>query len=92
MSISKKEFFRQSAFYLLILGMLGTVASYFAGTAAGGGMEAGALNKAMELHEQAATLSLWLSIITVLLYAGLHFSKYKRSWLRMIAVLMVYPD
>ena len=84
----KKEFFRQSAFYLLILGMLGTVVSYLAGNAAGEGMEEGSLNKAMELHEQAATISLWLTIITALVYAGIYFLKYNRSWLRIIAVLL----
>jgi uncharacterized membrane protein len=84
----KKEFFRQSAFYLLILGMLGTVASYLAGNAAGEGMEEGPLNKAMELHEQAATISLWLTIITALVYGGIYFLKYNRSWLRIIAVLL----
>lgn len=84
----KKEFFRQSAFYLLILGMLGTVASYLAGNAAGEGMEEGALSKAMELHEQAATISLWLTIITALVYAAIYFLKYKRTWLRIIAVLL----
>ena len=84
----KKEFFRQSAFYLLILGMLGTVASYLAGNAAGEGMEEGALSKAMELHEQAATISLWLTIMTALVYAAIYFLKYKRTWLRIIAVLL----
>lgn len=82
----KKEFFRQSAFYLLMLGMLGTVVSYLAGNAAGEGMEEGPLNTAMELHEQAATISLWLTIITALVYAGVYFLKYNRSWLRIIAV------
>ena len=84
----KKEFFRQSAFYLLILGMLGTVVSYLAGNAAGKGMEEGPLSKAMELHEQAATISLWLTIVTALVYAGIYFLKYNRSWLRIIAVLL----
>ena len=86
----KKEFFRQSAFYLLILGMLGTVVSYLAGNAAGEGMEEGALNKAMELHEQAATISLWLTIITALVYAGIYFLKYKKGWLRIICCITFY--
>lgn len=84
----KKDFFRQSAFYLLLLGMLGTVASYLAGKAAGEGIEEGPLNKAMELHEQAAAISLWLTIITTLVYAGIYFLKYNRSWPRIIAVLL----
>ncbi len=84
----KKEFFRQSAFYLLILGMLGTVASYLAGNAAGEGMEEGPLNKAMELHEQAGTVSLWLTIATALVYAVIYIFKYHKSWLKIIAVLL----
>jgi len=84
----KKEFFRQSAFYLLILGMLGTVVSYLAGNAAGEGMEEGSLNKAMELHEQAATISLWLTLATALVYTGIYFFKYKMSWPRVMAVLL----
>ncbi len=84
----KKDFFRQSAFYLLVLGMLGTVVSYLAGNAAGEGIEEGTLKKAMELHEQAATISLWLTIITALVYAGIYFFKNNRSWLRIIAVVL----
>lgn len=83
----KKEFFRQSAFYLLLLGMLGTIISYVVGNAAGEGMEEGSLRRAMELHEQAATISLWLTIVTTLVYAGIYFLNYNRSWLRIIAVL-----
>lgn len=83
----KKEFFRQSGFYLLILGMFGTVVSYLAGNSAGEGIEEGPLNKAMELHEQAAIISLWLTIITTLVYAGIYFLKYNKSWLRIIAIL-----
>ena len=84
----KREFFRQSAFYILILGTLGTVASYLAGNAAGDGMEEGSLNKAMELHEQAATISLWITIITALVYTGIYFLKYNRSWLKVTAILL----
>ncbi|KAF0239792.1 DUF2231 domain-containing protein [Sediminibacterium sp.] len=84
----KKEFFRQSAFYLLVLGMLGTVVSYLAGNAAGEGMEEGPLNKAMELHEQAATISLWLTIITALLYGVIYFLKFNKGWLRIIGFLL----
>jgi uncharacterized membrane protein len=68
--------------------MLGTVVSYLAGNAAGEGMEEGTLNKAMELHEQAATISLWLTIITALVYAGIYFLKFNKRWLKIIAVLL----
>ncbi|OMP74785.1 DUF2231 domain-containing protein [[Flexibacter] sp. ATCC 35208] len=84
----KKVFFRQSAFYLLILGTLGTVVSYLAGNAAGEGLEEGPLNKAMELHEQAATIALWLTIITSAVYLCIHFFKYYKSWARIISVIL----
>jgi len=84
----KKQFFRQSALYLLVLGMLGVLISYIAGHAAGEGVEEGPLNKAMGLHEQAATISLWLTLITALLYAGIYFFKYNNNWLRIIATLL----
>ncbi len=84
----KKEFFHQSAFYLLILGTLGTIVSYLAGNAAGEGMEEGSLSKAMELHEQAATISLLLTVITALVYGVIYFLKYNRSWLRIAGVLL----
>lgn len=84
----KKDFFRQSAFYLLLSGTIGTVVSYLAGNAAGEGMEEGTLNKAMDLHEQAATIALWLTIITTLVYGIIYFLNYRKSWLRMIAVLL----
>lgn len=59
--IFKKEFYSKAGFYLLILGTLGVVAAYFSGNFAGEGVtESGALGKALEVHEQAAELSLWL--------------------------------
>lgn len=84
----KKDFFKLSAFYLLLLGTIGTIVSYFAGEAAGDGMEEGTLGKAIELHEQAATIALWLTIITALVYTIIHLLKYRKGWLRIIAVIL----
>jgi uncharacterized membrane protein len=83
-----KIFFRQAAFYLLILGTLGAIASYFAGKAAGEGMEEGPLLTAMQLHQQAATIALWLTIVTAALYLVLFFYKYKTKWTRIICVFI----
>jgi uncharacterized membrane protein len=83
-----RQIFHKTAFYLLVMGMLGTAGSWFVGRAAGSGMDDGALNKAMELHERAATLSLWLSITSVLIYAGIYIFKYNQYWLRTIAVVV----
>ncbi|MCL4550335.1 MAG: hypothetical protein M1495_17415 [Bacteroidetes bacterium] len=60
----KKEFFSTAAFYLLILGTLGVVAAYFTGQYAGDGItEVGALKQALETHEEAAELTLWVMVV-----------------------------
>lgn len=86
--ISKKEFFKKAAFYLLLIGALGTTASYLSGNAAGKGIEAGSLKKAIELHEQAATISLWLTIITVITYLTIAIVNYKKRWARIVSVML----
>lgn len=59
--IFKKEFYSKAGFYLLILGTLGVVAAYISGNFAGEGVtETGALGKALDVHKEAAELSLWL--------------------------------
>ncbi len=61
--VFKKEFFSKAGFYLLILGTIGVVAAYFSGDAAGDGItEQGPLKQALETHEEAAQLSLWLMV------------------------------
>lgn len=59
----KKEFFNKAGLYLLILGTLGVVLAYLSGNYAGHGVtEEGSLKQALEVHEEAATLTLWLMI------------------------------
>ena len=84
----KKPIFRQTAFYLVITGALGTIASYLAGNAAGEGIEEGPLGKAVEMHEQAATISLWLTIATALVYLAITIFKYKKSWARIVSIVL----
>lgn len=61
---AKNEFYSKAAFYLLILGTLGVIAAYFSGNAAGEGIsEEGTLKQAIELHEDAASLTLWLMVL-----------------------------
>ena len=86
--IFKKSFFRQAAFCLLILGTLGTIVSYLAGNSAGDGMEEGTLGKAMELHEQAATIALWLTVFTAVIYLATAFFKYQKNWARITSVIL----
>lgn len=90
-TIWKKEFFSKVGFYLLILGTLGVVAAYFSGNLAGGGItEAGPLKEALETHEEAALLSLWLMAgVAVLRIALVIFKKYSGS-LQWVAVLLFF--
>ncbi len=83
-----KPFFSQSAFYLLLLGTFGTIGSYLSGDAAGEGIEEGALGKALELHEQAATITLWLAILTAIVYIGIYVFKYSKPWAKIVSVLL----
>ncbi len=89
--IWKKDFFSKVGFYLLILGTLGVVAAYFSGNLAGGGItEAGPLKEALETHEEAAQLSLWLMIgVAVIRIALLLFKKYSGS-LQWVAILLFF--
>ncbi len=84
----KKDFFYPFALNLLFLGMLGTIVSYLAGNAAGSGMEEGDLSKAMELHEQAATITLWLTILTAAVHAGIYFSKNTKNWMKIAGLVL----
>jgi uncharacterized membrane protein len=84
----KTAFFRQGALFLLILGTLGSIASFFAGKAAGDGMDEGSLGIAMEQHKQAAILSLWLTIVTAVLYLAVYFLQNKKVWVKVLSVLM----
>jgi uncharacterized membrane protein len=85
---SPKAFFRQAAFFLLILGTAGVLAAFFSGNAAGDGMEEGSLGKAVELHEQAAQFTLWLTLATLTLRIGAEFLKQNTRWLKVAAFVL----
>jgi uncharacterized membrane protein len=86
--LSKKEFFSNAAFYLLLLGAIGATVAYFSGSYAGEGIEEGPLAAPMELHEQAATITLWLAIITALFRSAIFYFKYNRTWTKWIGILL----
>ncbi|NOU48329.1 MAG: DUF2231 domain-containing protein [Bacteroidales bacterium] len=86
--ISKKEFFGTAAFYLLILGALGAIAAYMSGDFAGEGIEEGPLKIPMELHEQAATITLWLAIGTALFRAVIFYFNYSRKWTKVVGIVL----
>ena len=84
----QKEFLRKAALCLLITGALGTIASYLAGNAAGEGMEEGTLGKAIALHEQAATVALWLTAFTALVYLAIFYFRYNKNWARIVSIVL----
>ncbi|MBS1653262.1 MAG: DUF2231 domain-containing protein [Bacteroidetes bacterium] len=84
----KTIFFREAAFYLLVLGTLAALLSYFSGRAAGSGMEEGALSRAMELHEQAARSALGLAVSTSWVYGVFHFLGYHKTGPRIMALIL----
>lgn len=85
---SKKEFFSNAAFYLLLLGALGASSAYLTGSYAGEGIEEGPLKAPMELHEQAATIALWLSIVTALFRVVLFYFKFNRTWTKWLGIIL----
>lgn len=69
--IFKKDFFGKAGLYLLIFGTLGVIAAYISGNIAGDGLtEAGPLKNAIESHQDAALISLWIMSITSVLRIG----------------------
>ncbi|MBD0777041.1 DUF2231 domain-containing protein [Maribacter sp. ANRC-HE7] len=86
--ISKKQFFKDTSFYLLLLGALGAIVAYISGSYAGDGMTDGILQKPMELHEEAATITLWLAIITALFRVSLYYFKFERTWSKWVGIIL----
>jgi uncharacterized membrane protein len=85
---TKKDFFSSAAFYLLLLGALSASVAYLSGSYAGEGIEDGPLKIPMELHEQAATITLILAIATALFRSVILFFKYKQSWAKWVGILL----
>lgn len=63
----KRDFFTKAGLLMMLLGTAGVVAAYFSGDFASEGLtEAGPLKMAIERHEAAAELTLWLMVATVI--------------------------
>ncbi len=85
---TKKSFFRDAATYLLVLGAMGAAAAYLSGDYAGEGIEDGPLKVPMELHEQAASVTLWLAIITAVFRVVVTYLKYDHRWTTWVFVVL----
>ena len=86
--ITKKEFFKNAAVFLLLMGALGAIAAYISGNMAGEGIEEGPLKQPLDRHELAATITLWLATITALLRAATFYFKYNRSWVKWAFIIL----
>ena len=84
----KQDFFHKAAFYLLLLGALGAIDAYISGTYAGSGIEEGPLKGPMELHQNAATITLWLAITLAVFQALVYYFKYNRRWVKWVMVIL----
>jgi len=84
----KKILFRKIAFYLLLLGAVGAIAAYLSGSYAAEGVVTGRLVEAIEAHEEAALISLWLAIITAIYRAAILYFKYDRKWTKWVGILL----
>lgn len=88
-AITKRESFTQTGFYLLILGALGVIAAFITGSQAGSGItEEGALKQALENHEEAATLTIWIVSIAVAFRIALVLLKKFKGVLKMVSLAL----
>ncbi|MBK6622388.1 MAG: hypothetical protein IPH04_09245 [Saprospirales bacterium] len=85
---NKREFFRQGSFFLLLLGTLGAAAAFLSGNIAGDGMDEGALGQAMELHEQAALITLLISMVALAFRISAPYLKWKETRKRTLGVAL----
>lgn len=87
--LKKREFFTQAGFYLFSLGALGVIAAFITGSQAGDGIvEEGALKKALETHEEAATLAIWVASIAALFRIALFLLKKYSGVLKMVSLAL----
>lgn len=85
--ISKREFFKHITISLVVLAALGAIAAYLSGDEAGEGIENGPFKIPMDLHEDAALITLLLSIVLAVYKLGSYFFEY--SFFKMKAISLV---
>lgn len=87
--LTKREFFTQAGFYLFTLGALGVIAAFITGSQAGDGIvEAGALKRALETHEGAAELTIWVVSIAAVFRIALFLLKKYSGVLKMVSLAL----
>ncbi len=86
--ITKKEFFKNAAVFLLFLGALGAIVAYISGNMAGDGIEEGPLKSPLDVHELAATVTIWLAIATALIRGIVLYFRYNRRWVNWAFIIL----
>lgn len=86
----KKNFYSQASLYLLILAALGAIAAFLTGNIAGSGMDGGTLQQALSVHEQAAAITLVLTIAAAGAKVALAFLKKEMRWLKITAFVLLF--
>ncbi len=86
--VTKKDFFKNVALFLLLLGAVGAIVAYVSGNLAGNGIEEGPLKNPLDLHERAATITLWLVVILALFRVTVLYFKHSRRWIIWVSVLL----
>lgn len=85
----KREFFSKMGLLLLTLGTAGVIAAYFSGDFAADGLtEAGPLKMAIENHEDAALVTVWLMALTTIVRLALVVSRKYTGMIRWIPVML----
>jgi uncharacterized membrane protein len=85
----KKKFYQNVSLYILVLAALGAVAAFITGDAAGDGMDGGSLQQALEVHEKAAALTLWLTIAAAAAKIGLELLRKKARWFYIVSFVIL---
>ncbi len=85
----KNPCFSKSGFILQLLGTLGVIASFATGDWFTGWQSfSGATKVAFELHQDAAVLTLWLSIVSLLFRIFVLLMKRTNTWLKWVVLLL----
>jgi len=85
---TKKHFFKDVSFYLLIIGTLGVIVAYLSGNAAGDGMTDSVLQLPLGMHEEAAIVTLFLAIITTLTKTAMYIFNYEKTWAKWASLIL----
>lgn len=85
---SNHQFFKNTSFYLLFLGTIGAIVAHLSGSYASDGMTDSLFQQPLGMHEEAAFVTLWLSIITLVFKAVIYFIDLEKSWAKWMSFVL----